>query len=294
MMLEVMVVDEQEERRAALRDALCELPGVEVVATASDAARALAAIERKRVDAVVAASDLSGASIVTLIDGVRRRGLADVIVMVSNRIVLPGMRDYWRDLGARGVVNTLGELVSYVRVVADSLARDRKRPTQRLEPVVLTNGTAVVASEPDASASLHMRAARSACVVAIDRVLHAALPRLARLVHEEISLVLEVGTNLPLARCTVADLERIALYLVHDASRALPLGGKIWLFVEREGQRDVRIEVLDSSGTSRTPGPEVDTARMLAEGYGGQLRVIDLGSATSVQVVLPAKVEPAN
>ena len=294
-MLEVMVVDGQEDRRADVVDVLCEIPGVEVVATASDAAHALALIDRKRVDAVIAASDLAGASIVALIDGVRRHGLADVIVVVTNRIVLPGMREYWRDLGARGVVNTLGELVGHMRVLADPLSRERKRPTQRLDKVVFTSGSsAMVTSEPDVGVALHTRASRAACVVAIDHVLHAVLPRLARLVHEEIQLVLEVGSDLPLARCTVADLERIALYLVHDAARALPLGGKVWLFVEREGPRHVRIEVLDSSSTSRAPGPELDTARTIAESFGGELRVVDLGNATSLQVVLPAKVEPAN
>jgi signal transduction histidine kinase len=130
--------------------------------------------------------------------------------------------------------------------------------------------------------------------VAVGDVLRDALPRLRRLVHEEIELVLEVGFDVPRVRSTVNDIERIALHLLHDAATAIPLGGKIWFVVEREGHRHVRIEVLDSSGQSRAPGASIDSARMIVDRYCGALRVVDLGNATSLQAVLPAFVAPAN
>jgi signal transduction histidine kinase len=229
MMLQLLVVDELDDRRDATADALCELPGVEVSASAPDAERALEVLDHTQADVVVAASDMAGASIVTLIDSVRRSGTADIIVMVTNRVTLPGMREYWRDLGACAVVDTLPELVAQVQASVGTRAT--------------TSGGGAVSEERPPSGS--------AAIVAVDEVLRAALPQLARLVSDEIRLVLEVGSYVPHVRSSVTDIERIAVHLMRDAAAAIPLGGTIWFFVERDGARHVRIEVLDSGGHSR-------------------------------------------
>lgn len=299
-MLEVLVVDEQDDRRAEMVDALCELPGVEVVATAFDAACALASIDARRVDAVVAASDLAGAAVVTLIDGMRRRGLSEIVVVVGTRLVLPGIRQYWRDLGARAVVDSLGDLAATVQLIAQHHRRLRER--KRAQPgdrVVHTTGSSAVVTEtgvsPRTAAATYARHhAPTTPEVALGEALRDALPRLAKLVHDEIELVLEAVDDLPHVQCSIIDIERIALHLVRDAATAVPLGGKVWLFVERQGHRHVRLEVLDSSGTSRTPSPIVDTARVIAERNGGALHVVDLGRATSLHVILPASVAAPN
>lgn len=301
-MINVLIVDEQDDRRAATVDALCELPGIEVCATASDARGALAVLSFAHVDAVVAASDLASAAIVTLIDRVCRRGLIDVIVMVTTRVLLPGMRDYWRDLGACDVVDTLPELVAVATRLAEQRRRKddrRERIAQRIEAAVMVGRakpalTYASAASGLASVTPLVRAPQPATIVSVGEVLRDAGPRLARVVHDEIDLVLEIAPDVPRVRCTVGDVERIALHLVLDAAEVNPLGGKIWLIVERDGQRHVRIEVLDSSGLSRTPGLDADGVRMIASRYGGELRVVQLGNATSLQVILPAIVDAAS
>lgn len=299
-MFEVLVVDEVDDRRAETVDALCELPGVEVVGQAFDAAHALSAFDAKRVDTVVAASDLAGASIVTLIDGLRRRGLSDIVVVVGSRLLLPGIRQYWRDLGARAVVDTFADLAATVQVLAQHHRRQReRRPAHAADRFVTTTGTPALvteaAIEPRSAFATYARHQPTAPPDAsLGGVLHDALPRLARFAHDEIELVLEVVDGLPRVGCSAIDIERIAQHLVRDAAAAVPLGGKIWLFVERDGHRHLRLEVLDSSGTARTPGPAFDTARLIAERSGGALHVIDHGTATSLRVVLPAIVDAPN
>jgi hypothetical protein len=295
-MLQLIVVDEMDGRRAATIDALCELPGVEVCANASDAGRALTLLDYLQADIVVAPSDMTGASIVMLIDGVRRRGSADVIVTITTPTVLDGMKEYWRDLGARAVVSSLPELVAQVKALTQRPSKRERRAqiASRIENAVVTAQPGHVASASGAAVVRVDPPVRATPLVAVGDVLYEVLPRLARMVHEEIELVLEVASDLPRVRCTASDIERIALYLVQDAARAMPLGGKIFLFVEREGLRHVRIEALDSSGRSRTPGPSADSVRMVVDRYAGTLRVVELGNAISLQAVLPAFVAPAN
>jgi CheY-like chemotaxis protein len=296
-MLQLLVVDEMDDRRAGTVDALCELPGIEVSANASTLQRALALLEYLQPDVVVASSDMSGASIVTLIDTVRRRGTVDVIVVVTNRVLLPGMTEYWKDLGARAVVDTMPELVAQLQRLTQLQVRRRDPRLQhvaRLSNALVGAGAAGDVAQSSAEPQLDRRPRTSAPIVSVGDVLRDVLPRLARLVHDEIEIVLEVAPDVPRVRCAANDLERLALHLVHDATTAVPLGGKIWLIVEREGQRHVRIEALDSSGTSRTPGSNVDSARIIVDRYSGALRVVDLGNATSLQAVLPALVDAAN
>ena len=296
MMLQLLVVDEMDDRRAGTADALCELPGVEVCASASDTARVLTILSYTQADVVIAASDMTGSSIVALIDGVRRGGLAEVIVLVTDPVLLPGMREYWRDLGALAVVDTLPEVVAQVQALVHRQASNREIP-RRVEDAMLAARVplpAITSSSGGTAIHVDRRPSRSAPLVAIGDVLRDVLPHLRRLVHDEIEIVLEVGADVPRVRSTVADIERIALHLLHDAATAIPMGGKIWFVVEREGHRHVRIEVLDSSGQSRSPGLSLDTARVIIDRYCGALRVVDLGNATSLQAVLPAFVAPAN
>ncbi|HEY5951530.1 MAG TPA: ATP-binding protein [Kofleriaceae bacterium] len=303
-MIKLLVVDEQEDRRAAVVDALCELPGVEVRATAASAAAALAILDHMPVDAVIAASGLAGASIVTLIDGARRRAQSNIIVAITQRPLLPGMVDYWRDLGARAVVENMADLVDHVCELAAESGHHQERRrelAQNLETAVVVERRAEVLSYASASGASGMVAQPLAFasmpqqIVSVGAALRDALPRLSRVVHDEIELILEVVSGLPPVRCRVDDVERIALHMILDAARAIPLGGKIWLFVEREDHRHVRIEVLDSSGMSRTPSLGLDMIRAIASRYGGEVRFVELaGGAISLQVTLPAIVEAAS
>lgn len=300
-MMRFVVVDANQERRAVVVDLLCELPGIEVRGSASDTSTALGLVDTLHVDGIVASNDLPGASVVTLIDCARRRGLTEVIVLVTARPMLPGMDDYWRDLGAWLVVDTLPELVERVSEIGARRERDEQRrravavqldvAAARDRPQVLrTNATAAV-GEVIEHRSPRPRAAHA---VAPDAVLQPVVTRLGDVVPPEVEFHLHVGPDAPRVRCTAEDVQQLAVLLVRDACLALPLGGKVWLVVEREGTRHVAIEVLDSSGRPRVPGRDLDVVRAIATRHNGEVRVVDLGGATSVQVVLPAALQPPN
>lgn len=294
-MIKLLVVDAWKQRRAGLVDALCELPGVEVRATAADASTALRIIESSSIDAVVATNDLPGSSIVTLIDLARRQGLSDILVLVADGVVLPGMAACWRELGARDVVHSPSELVARV----SELGAERKQDEERRRVVASQLELAPAVAQP---ATVHTYASSPVGEVvasserhgvvpqelSLGALLHDTLTRFGGVVPPEVQLHLEVGRDVPRVRCVAADVERIALLLVRGACDALPLGGKVWLCVEREGQRHVRIEVLESSGRTRAPGRDAEVLRALAKRQAGELRVVDLGGATSLQVILPA------
>lgn len=300
-MIKVLVVDARKERRAAIVDALCELRGIEVRASAADASSALGIIDTLRIDAVVVANDLPGSSIVTLIDCARRRGLSDIIVAVVQRPLLPGIGDYWRDLGARHLVETMPELVA--RVAELAAERDREEEHRHTATVQLDVAEALerprlmrtyAASPVGALAEAPVTAVRTIHAVPPETTLQPVVSRLADVVPPEVEVIFEVGLDIPRVRCSAADVQQIAVLLVRDACEVLPLGGKVWLIVEREGARQVRIEVLESSGRSRVPGRDLDTIRTIAARYGGEARVVNLGSASSIQVVLPAALDPPN
>lgn len=300
-MMRLVVVDADKERRAVVVDLLCELPGIEVRASAPDTSTALGIVDTQHVDAIVASNDLPGASIVTLIDCARRRGLTDIIVFVTARPVLPGMDDYWRDLGARHVVYTLPDLVARV----SELGIERTRDQQRRRAVAVQLDIAAALDHPQVLRTYattpvgelvehRVPRARAAQSLAPGAVLQPVLARLADVAPPDVELHLQVGFDAPRVRCTTEDLQHLAVLLVRDACRALPLGGKVWLVVEREGPRHVAIEVLESSGRSRTPGRDLDVVRAIATRHGGEVRILELGGATSIQVVLPAALQAPN
>ncbi len=300
-MIKLLVVDARKERRAAIVDALCELRGIEVRASAADATSALGIIDTVRIDAVVVANDLPGSSIVTLIDCARRRGLTDIIVAIAKRPLLPAITDYWRDLGARHLVDSLPELVARLNELA--VERERAMDRRQMGDVHLDVAAALerprlmrtyAASPVGALAEASVASSRTVHAVPPQTTLEPVVSHLAAGVPPEVELIFEVGLDVPRVRCSAADVQQLAVLLVRDACEVLPLGGKVWLIVEREGPRQVRIEVLESSGRSRVPGRDLDTIRTIAARYGGEARVVDLGSASSVQVVLPAALDMPN
>lgn len=301
IMIKLLVVDVRTERRAGIVHAVCELPGIEVRASTADVSSALGIIDTMRIDAVVVTNDLPSSSIVTLIDCARRRGLSDIIVAVTQHPLLPGMGDYWRDLGARYLVDTMPELVARVSELA--VERDRDEERRHTNAVQLDVAEALArprlmrtyaASPVGALAEATAASVRTVHAVPPETTLQPVVSRLADVVPPEVELHFQVGLDIPRVRCAAADVQQIAVLLVRDACEVLPLGGKVWLIVEREGPRHVRLEVLESSGRLRVPGRDLDTVRTIAARYGGEARVVDLGSASSVQVVLPAAVDPPN
>ncbi|HEX5063266.1 MAG TPA: hypothetical protein VFV99_28010 [Kofleriaceae bacterium] len=280
-------------------DALCELPGIDVCATATDAKTALGIVDRSHVDVIVTTNDLRGASLVTLIDDARRRGVSDIIVALTARATLiPGMVDYWKDLGARYVCDRLSAVIrvtSSIVTEREHAAERRRALAHQLELAVALGHSPSLRSYSSLHAGITpVRSApptRMLQEVSPAALLEEALGRFGKILSPDTELILEIGDDIPRVRCTVGDIERIALHLVLDARDAIPFGGKIWLFVEREGVRHVRIEVMESSGRPRTPGVGVDVTRAIVKRNAGQLHIVDHeGGTMSLQVLLPAVV----
>jgi CheY-like chemotaxis protein len=279
-MLRMMVVDESHERRAALVDALCELPGVEVSAAAADVSSAVRHFERARFDAVVGACDLPGASAVTLIDAARRCGPQEIILWAERRMVLPEIAEYWRELGASEVIGTIPALVACARSLAERRRSGAPAMCERAAPVSVARTCAIIGAA--------LRPPRPAEPVSAAAALREAMLRWGGLIPPEVQLRLEVERDAPRVRCLERHIEAIALQLVLDACDAIPLGGHVWLCVERAPDGRLRITVLESSGRRRTSG-RLSLIRAIVRSYAGELREIELGSgAISVEVTLPA------
>jgi signal transduction histidine kinase len=303
-MLKLLIVDALDERRAEVIDALCELPGIEVRGAVADVTQALSIIDRVRFDVVIGASDLPCATIVSLIDGARRRGVTDIMVLAARTPLLPGMVEYWRDLGAREVINSVPGLIACASAVADVRQRERNQrhalgaQLAAPQPAHSSSGLTLVSTATRAAAVISAaqpQPHRTPQNVSLAEVLREAIPRWGNLIPPEVQLVLEATNDVPRVQCVARDIELLALHLVLDACSALPLGGTIWLCVEREGTAYVRIEVLDSSGRSRSPAMNTDIIDAIARRYSGEVRTVELGGgAVSRKVTLPAVVQLAS
>jgi DNA-binding response OmpR family regulator len=295
-MIELLVVDANEERRADIADALCELPGIEVRATVANATAALELIDQMTVDAIVTTNDLPGASTFTLIDYAHRHGLTDILVAVAERPPVPGAEECWRDLGARYIVESLPELVERVAALDSERARGATNPRSavalRLQVLAALEKWAAQSSTYDNSltSAAPAQPTRTLETLSVASTLHESLVPLGGIVPREVQVYLRAAPDLPQIRAARADLQRLVLLLVHDACSALPLGGNVWLCAERDGDDHVRIEILESSGAARTP-TNPDVLRTIARRIDGEVHVVELagpGGPTSVQVIVRA------
>ncbi len=294
-MRKLIVVDRSPERRAAIVDALCELPGIEATATEGGVEEARRQIDRGEADIVVTVADLPMAEILALTDHVRRRRALDLVVLLEEVPLLPGLLELWQELGARRVVSSIGELAQQVAGLAGEPQRGDTRHRTLVRQLALTAHDLLAAAHPDATGSVPVvvrtrQQPQPPRVASIADVLADAPRRWSYALPAEVELAIEIGAIVPRVRCTPRDVELIAQHLVIDACEALPLGGTVWLCAERCGPSEVRLAVLESSNSPRTPGAGLDIIRTLAHRNGGDVRVVDLGGATSIEVLLPAVV----
>lgn len=281
MMMNVLVVESRREQRARVVDALCELTGVNVRATADDVAAALCALDAGAFDVIVTADKLPDGATGALIGTARARGVRDVIVFGERDV--PQLRDYWLDLGASRVVDTVPALVACTAGLVDARARFLDR-TRRLDYLDVVAAPSAHSLTPFATGAAALRVHQD---IKVGELLHSTLTRYGQILSPEVRVVLECVAGLPPVRCVPRDLERLVFHLVLDACEALPLGGTVWVVVEREGARHVRIEVLNSSGTARELA--ASTRELGSALLDADLRLIRHdGGATSVQIALPA------
>lgn len=292
-MRKLIVVDRSAERRADIVDALCELPGIEAGAAEGSVDEALREIDRGDIDIVVTVADLPMAEILALTDHARRQRAIDLVVLLEEVPLLPGLIELWQELGARRVVGSIDELAGQVTGLAGE--RQRGSTRHRTLALALMAHDVLATAHGDATSSVPVvirtrQQPQAPRVASIAGVLADAPQRWSYALPAEVQLAIEIGAIVPRVRCTPRDVELIAQHLVLDACGALPLGGTVWLCAERCGPSQVRLAVLESSNSPRTPGAGLDIIRTLAHRNGGDVRVVDLGGATSIEVILPAVV----
>lgn len=294
-MRKLIVVDRNPERRADIVDALCELPGIEAGAAGGDVHEAVREIDRGDIDIVVTVADLPMAEILALTDHARQQRASDLLVLLEEVALLPGLIELWQELGARHVVGSLAELAERVTALVGGRRRDNTRHRTLVRQLALTandlRATSHAGETSPAPVTIRaLRQPQAPRVASIADVLADAPRRWSYALPAEVQLAVEIGALLPRVRCTPRDVELIAQHLVLDACEALPLGGTVWLCGERAGPSQVRLAVLESSNLARTPGAGLEIIRTLAHRNGGDVCVVDLGGATSIEVTLPAVV----
>jgi signal transduction histidine kinase len=297
-MLDILVVAPSTDQRTAIVDAVCELPGVLVGATAGDVHTARRLLSRHHYDIVIGTSSLTCGAIGSLVEAAHDLPGTNVIVQATESPLLPGLTDYWRDLGARHVVDTIAELTDCVAAYAQDGDRSRRLAAQ-LEATLAIQASG--RSEQIGMSRLGVllsgadRQARTPQVAALAPLVLDTLRAFRRSIPDDIEIFMDVPSDLPRVRCVSRELERILLHLLLAARDAIPLGGQIWLVAERDGPRHVRIELLESSGRARDQSISLDVIRALATKQQAEVHVVDHASgATSIQVVLPAVVPPPN
>jgi hypothetical protein len=294
-MRKLIVVDRSAERRADIVDALCELPGIEAGAAEGSVDEAIREIDRGDIDIVVTVADLPMAEILALTDHARRQRAIDLVVLLEEVPLLPGLIELWQELGARRVVGSIAELAGQVTGLAGERQRGSTRHLTLARQLALTAHDLFATAHGDATSSVPVvirtrQQPQAPRVASIADVLADAPRRWSYALPAEVQLAVEIGAIVPRVRCTPRDVELIAQHLVLDACGALPLGGTVWLCGERCGPSQVRLAVLESSNRPRTPGAGLDIIRTLAHRNGGDVRDVDLGGATSIEVLLPAVV----
>ncbi len=310
MMMKVLIVEDSRERRDELVDALCERHQLDVRGAGTRAA--LATIPEGPVDAVVAGPGLRAAAVEALIAAA---ATTLVIVMVETP-----EDQAWLDAGASHVVTDAEELAATLQAIAHERAAEQQRgqddPRERASTSdLLLTGIARGARIREhlrvrrAREALHAGSQLAARLIAHPRddapdletvdlatQLTAMVPYLQHLLPEgvEVSVISEAAT--PRVRCIAAEVERLVLNIVLDASERMPWGGTVWLIVERDGAEHVRLEVLDTGNGVPPAAPvtrskrriALDLARPQIERHGGRLRSVrQTGGASSVQLVLP-------
>ncbi|MBA3817785.1 MAG: hypothetical protein H0X17_02755 [Deltaproteobacteria bacterium] len=315
-MMKVLVVEESRERRDELVDALCERDQLDVRGAGVRAA--LATIAEEPVDAVVAGRGLRGAAVKSLI------AAAPTMLVI---VMVEAAEDHaWLDAGASHVVTADEELAATLQAIAYERTAEQLRgrdvsgadgPRER----ATTSDLLLTGIERGARVREHFRLGRARAAlhagsqIAARLIAHARdddpdletvdlatqltamVPYLQHLLPEgvEVSVISEGDT--PRVRCIAAEVERLVLNIVLDASERMPWGGTVWLIVERDGAEHVRLDVLDTGNGVPPTAPvsrnqrrlALDLSRPQIERHGGRLRSVrQTGGASSVQLVLPA------
>lgn len=265
VMNKILVLESSAERRAAMVDALCELPGVEVRAQAADVRGALRAFVAERADVIVAgSSDVT--DVVELLAVVRECRIEDVVIHAPH--AEEAASKLWLACGASHVVvGPLSELARTVAQVARERATATPLATTRI-PVHADEHGAAGAQIDQAALALRMVAKAHDYppteIVDLAELLRDAFSVYRRVIPDEVDVIVESASDTPPVRCVPKDMERLALRVVLAACEAMPWGGKVWLIVEPEGESRVRLEVLDTGSGVRPPthdGVRVATSR---------------------------------
>lgn len=224
--MKILVVEPGAERRAQIVDAICELPGIEVLAHAASAGDSRVLIACEPIDVVVAGAlpmdDLAALELIA-------EGRACPVVTVTSVEELAAT--------LRTMDAAIERRASYTRLSARSKYLAFEQNTRLAGPLALAHH--LRADEPGP-------AHKGTETIDLRTWLPEAIAQLRPFVPAYIEMVPLVAGDALLVQCVPAMLEHVVMELVLQACTALPWGGTVWLTAAPGKDGEVKLDVLEN------------------------------------------------
>jgi hypothetical protein len=229
VVMNVLVVEPCEERRACLVDAICELRDVDVRASTSSAIESRPALTSEHIDVVVFGDLLphERAYVMSMAGSWCRYVESDDLTEMTVRLAELALT---RDV----VAESFSTLAARAKLLAF------ERDAAEAGPNALAHHLRI------ASRKSHRLLLRGTQTLTLQEWLPAMISRIRSVVPEYIELVPIIANDTPPVRCIPAVLEHVMLEMILEAATKLPWGGTIWLTSERSGLDTVQVDVLEN------------------------------------------------
>jgi hypothetical protein len=229
VVMNVLVVEPCDERRASLVDAICELRDVDVRASTSNALDSRDALSTERIDAVVFGDVLphERAYVMSMAGSWCRFVESDDLTEMTVRLAEIALT---RDV----VAESFSTLAARAKLLAF------ERDAAEAGPHALAHHLRI------ANRTTHRLLLRGTQTIWLQQWLPAMIGRMRSVIPEYVELVPMISADTPAVCCVPAVLEHVMLEIVLKAASKLPWGGTIWLTAERSGVDEVQVEVLEN------------------------------------------------
>ncbi len=223
--MNILVVDPSAERRADLADLLCELPGIEVRATAPDVYGTQMVLWSEAIDVVVV-GEIPFLELQTLVSLAEPKGCIVIEVTTETALVTA-----LRAMAARKSepLDRMNQIASHSK----RLAFERDAP--HAGPKALAHHLRSRERMYGGTETLDLR-----------EWLPRTIAQLRVMIPDIVELVPIVAADTPPVQCEPAILEHVVLELILQACAALPWGGTIWLTAGPGADGEVKLDVLEN------------------------------------------------
>jgi hypothetical protein len=229
VVMNVLVVEPCDERRASLVDAICELRDVHVRASTATAVYSRPALTSEHIDVVVFGDLLphERAYVMSMAGSWCRYVEADDLTEMTVRLAELALS---RDV----VAESFTTLAARAKLLAFERDAAEAGPNALAHLLRIANGAS------------HRMLLRGTQNLDLQEWLPAMISRIRSVVPEYIELVPIISPDTPQVRCVPAVLEHVMLEMILQAATKLPWGGTIWLTAERSGLDAVQVDVLEN------------------------------------------------